>query len=240
MIKNITYALIHSPLVGPLTWQLVQHELEQRGLEAITPVLSDHPNSAQAFWQQHAASFAQSLTGLPPDRSIVLVAHSGAGPLLPVLRQWAAHPVIAYVFLDAGIPRNDSSRLDLMRLQEPHQAELLHQALLQGEQFPTWTEQDLQEVIPDDSLRRKMVAEIHPRSLSFFTERIPVFPLWPDAPCAYIKFSAPYNWDFAQARQAGWPVYEVNAGHFHMLVDPLLVTNMIEAAVRKLGHPKMH
>ena len=240
MDENITYALIHSPLVGPLTWELVCHEMEKRGIEALVPTLSDHPNSTQPFWQQHAESLAESLIRTPQNQSIVLVAHSGAGPLLPIMRRSMSHSIEAYVFVDAGIPRNNSSRIDLMRSEDQQWTEQFHQALLHGERFPIWNEDDLQEVIPDDALRRRMVAEINPRSLPFFTEPIPVFAGWPDAPCAYIKFSDAYDWDFEQAKQANWLVREVNAGHFHMLVDPLFVTNMIVDTVQELRYHEAH
>ena len=218
MDKNITYVLIHSPLVGPLTWQLVCDEMEQRGIEAITPTLTDHPISTQSYWQQHAESVAGSLAQIPQDRGIVLVAHSGAGPLLPIIRQSIVHSIKAYIFVDAGIPRHNSNRLDLMRLQDDQWAQQFHQTLLQGGQFPTWNEDDLRELISDGDLRQKMVAEINPRVLTFFTELIPVFAGWPDAPCAYIKFSASYDWDFEQAQQADWLVHKMKAGHFHMLL----------------------
>ena len=240
MDETFTYALIHSPLVGPLTWQLVHQEMGRRGIEAVTPTLTDHPNSTRSFWYQHAESVAKSLTRIPQNRSIVLVAHSGAGPLLPIIRQSVVHSISPYVFVDAGIPRKNSSRIDLMRSQDQQWADQFHQALLQGERFPTWTEDDLREVIPDDVLRRNMIAEINPRSLTFFTEPIPAFAGWPDAPCAYIKFSASYDWDFEQAKRASWLVREVNAGHFHMLVDPSVVTNMIVESVQELGHHKLH
>ena len=235
MGENITYVLIHSPLVGPLTWQLVHLEMEKRGIDAIAPTLTNHPNSTRLYWQQHAESLARSLTQIPQTQSLVLVGHSGAGPILPIIRQSVAHSIGAYVFVDAGIPRNNSSRIDLMRLQDHQWAEQFHQALLQGERFPTWNEDDLREVIPDEDLRRKMVTEINPRPLAFFIESIPVFAGWPDAPCAYIKFSSPYDWDFRQAKRANWLAREVNAGHFHMLVDPSAVTNVIVDAVQELG-----
>jgi hypothetical protein len=238
MDENLTYVLIHSPLVGPLTWQLIHYEMGKRGIETIVPTLTDHPNSTKPYWQQHAESFSKSLTLIPKSRNIVLVAHSGAGPLLPILRQSVTHSIGAYVFVDAGIPRNNSSRIDLMKLEDQNWAERFHQTLLQGERFPVWKEDDLREVIPDDVFRRKMIAEINPRSLAFFTEPIPVFADWPDAPCAYIKFSVPYDWDFKQAKQARWLVREVNAGHFHMLVDPSAVTNVIVDTVRELRHNK--
>jgi hypothetical protein len=78
-----------------------------------------------------------------------------------------------------------------------------------------------------------MVAELHPRGLDFFTEPIPVFAGWPDAPCIYIQFSAPYTWPAAQASLAGWPTYQLNAGHFHMLVDPKTVTDVLTDAAKQ-------
>jgi hypothetical protein len=227
MDKNPVYVLIHSPLVGPLTWQLVAREMESRGLEAITPSLTDDPNSTLPFWQQHAESFAKSLVRIAINREMVLVAHSGAGPLLPILRQSVKHSIVSYVFVDAGVPLNRSSRLDLMTLNDPQWADQFHQALLRGERFPTWDDEDLREEIPDGHLRRRMVSELKPRSLSFFTEPIPVFKGWPDASCAYIQFTASYDWDCKQAEQAGWHVRKLHAGHFHMLVEPEIVTNII-------------
>ncbi|MBL8080864.1 MAG: hypothetical protein JNM55_23025 [Anaerolineales bacterium] len=232
MDDNLTYVLIHSPLVGPQTWQLIHDEMEMRGIESVVPVLSDRADSTFPYWQQHAESLVKSLDGIPQDQSLVLVAHSGAGPLLPVIRQSMAHSVAAYVFVDAGIPRNGASRIDLMRMEDPEWAEQFHQTLLRGERFPNWNDDDLREVIPNDAVRRKMIAEIKPRALGFFTEHLPVCADWPDAPCAYIKFSASYDWDFQQAKQAGWAVHEMDAGHFHMLVDPPAVTDVILKAVQ--------
>jgi hypothetical protein len=83
-----------------------------------------------------------------------------------------------------------------------------------------------------------MVAEIHSRALDFFTEPIPVFDGWPDASCVYILFSEPYKRAAIQARESGWPTYELEAGHFHMLVDARAVTNTILEAVNKLGENK--
>lgn len=237
MSIDFTYVLIHSPLVGPLTWQLVKAEMEKRGLDAITPTLSDHPDSAQPYWQQHAKSLASGLIQTPGDRDLVLVAHSGAGPLLPVMRRALTQSVAAYVFVDAGIPCDNLSRLDLMRLQDSHWAEEFHQTLLHGETFPQWNAEDLREIIPDENLRQKMAAEINPRALAFFTEPIPVFAGWPDSPCAYLKFSAAYDWDFDQAGRANWAMREMNAGHFHMLVDPSAVTSLIIEMVQDLQSP---
>jgi hypothetical protein len=122
-----------------------------------------------------------------------------------------------------------------MKLEDAEWAEQFQQELEQGERFPTWSFDDLQEVIPDEELRRKMVAQIRPRGLGFFIESIPMFDGWPDAPCIYIQFSAAYEQPARQARKAGWPTYTLEAGHFHMVVDPAVVTDRIIEALASLS-----
>ncbi|MEP6894499.1 MAG: alpha/beta hydrolase [Chloroflexota bacterium] len=233
MENNVFYVLIHSPLVGPSTWELVYQVMRAQGINVIVPRLLDDPASHLPYWQQHAKSVAKSLAEIPSYQKIILVAHSGAGPLLPAIRQSLMHSVAAYVFVDAGIPRNGLSRIELMSLEDQQWAEQFHRSLLQGEQFPDWNEDDLQEVIPDCEVRRTMIADMHPRSLPFFEEPIPVYDAWPDTPCIYIKFSKSYDWDAAYAKRAGWSVYEMNVGHFHILVEPLTVADLLVNSVNK-------
>ena len=234
MSTQHVYVLIHSPLVGALTWSLVADQMLRRDINVIVPALVDLSDSIEPIWKQHAESVAQSLAHISKDTFITLVAHSGAGPLLPVIRQSLSNPVHAYVFVDAGIPSaGGATRLDLMKSEDAAWATQFQEHLEGGGMFPDWSFDDLQEVIPDVSLRRQMVDEIRPRGLDFFTEPIPVFEGWPDAPCVYIKFSLPYEYSASQARQAGWPVFELEAGHFHMLVEPETVTALIVRAVHK-------
>lgn len=229
------FVLIHSPLVGPLTWTPVADEVRQRGRDALVPTLQDSPESKDPFWKPHAESVAQSLAGLPENTRVTLVAHSGAGPLLPVIRRHIPNPVHAYVFVDAGIPQDGASRLDLMKSEDPAWAAWFQQELEQGGSFPNWSFDELREVVPDEALRRRMAAELRPRGLDFFNEPIPVFEGWPDAHCIYIQFSAPYEKPAAQARQRGWITEILTAGHFHMLVDPAGVTEKIIENVNKIA-----
>lgn len=227
------FVLIHSPLVGPLTWSLVADEMRRRNLNVLVPDLRDSPESNEPFWRQHARSVSGALAQIPQETSLQLVAHSGAGPLLPVIRELLPNPVNTYMFMDAGIPRNNASRLDLMKSEDLEWANDFQKELERGERFPTWSFDDLQEVIPDEPLREQMVAELRPRGLDFFKEPIPVFEGWPDAPCIYIQFSAPYDQPAEFARQAGWQVHKLEVGHFHMLVDPKAVAGLIINSVAK-------
>ena len=234
MNSDNVYVLIHSPLVGTLTWKLVAHQMQERNLNVVVPVLVDQPTSKQPYWKQHTQSVLRALAHIPKSHSITLVGHSGAGPLLPSIRQALANPVNAYVFVDASVPQEGAGRLDLMKAEDPDWAEQFQKELERGERYPNWNFEDLKEIIPDKTLRKQMMAEIQPRGLSFFTESIPVFSGWPDAPCVYIRFSEPYQKAATKAREAGWPLYELEAGHFHMLVDAVAVTDIIVEAVDKV------
>lgn len=57
---------------------------------------------------------------------------------------------------------------------------------------------------------------------------------WPDAPCAYIGLSEGYDGATRAARHSGWPYWEFDAGHFHMLVDPAAVAEALLQLVRSL------
>ena len=233
MNKKNVFVLIHSPLVGPLTWELVAQELNQRKLGVIVPALEYSPTSPESYWKQHAESVSQALSQISKETSLTFVAHSGAGPLLPAIRAELANPVNAYVFVDAGIPRDGATRLDLMKSEDSEWAKQFQDYLENGGRFPDWSSDDLREIIPNENIRNRLVAEINPRALDFFTEPIPMFKGWPDAPCVYILFSEPYKSAAAQARQSRWQTYELESSHFHMLVDPKAVTDLIIETVNK-------
>ncbi len=59
------FVLIHSPLVGPMTWRLVADALRRKGQTALVPSLFDAPDAALPYWQQHVRSVAQALAHEP-------------------------------------------------------------------------------------------------------------------------------------------------------------------------------
>src|SRR5438874_2200076 len=104
--------LVHSPLVGPFTWSLVARYLQSAGLDALVPALTDRGETPPPYWQQHAESVQRALASIPDERPLVLVGHSGAGSLPPIIAHAAQHPVKAYIFVDAGLPHPGQSRLE--------------------------------------------------------------------------------------------------------------------------------
>jgi len=209
-------ALIHSPLLGPLTWKRTAAVLSARGVSVLQPELRDEPASRLPFWQQQAESAAQALNGSAGAQPLVLVGHSGAGALLPAIRQAMGRQVAGYVFVDAGLPVDGQTRLATFGDQEASFREFL----TSGGRFPNWTTADLQEIVPNPALAERLAADQRPRGLPFWEEPIPVFSGWPDAPGAFLLFTETYRRAAGEARALGWPVREMPAGHFHMLVDP--------------------
>jgi hypothetical protein len=177
------------------------------------------------------------LNALPAGRPLVLVGHSGAGPLLPAIRQTAERDVALYLFVDAGIPVDGSSRLDLLRDELPEAAAQLEQQLNAGGRYPAWRDEDLAEVLPDGDARQQVLSELQPRDLPFWTEPLPVFTGWPDAPCAYVQFSDGYAVPAERARGEGWLYRRVDGGHFQMMVDPEGVADLMLDMARGAGIP---
>jgi len=226
--NRLTFVLVHSPLVGPFTWRPVAAALSRRGITALTPrVASD---SGAPYWEWHARSVAEQMRDIDAEREIVLVGHSGAGAFLPAIRQLSGHPVAAYVFVDAGLPSDGTPRLGPGPSRERMQT-----IYERGGRFPSWTDDDLKDAVPDGDMRRQLLADVRPQPWEFWLEPIPVFKGWPDAPCAYLRFgkNPSYDQPAEQAQRLGWQFMELQGDHFHMLVEPELVTDALLTLTRR-------
>jgi hypothetical protein len=218
-ISSMVWVLIHSPLVGPYTWSPVAARLNEAGFLTAVPQLTRKRSRDGFYWKQHAQDVAHSVRDFPPEIPMILVAHSGAGPLLPAVRAEMDRPVQAYIFVDALLPSDGKSRLD--QFEDPQAAHEFAQAADRG-YLPAWSFDDLAEIIPDPETRSSFVRELSPTPLEVYQEPIPVPIPWPDADCAYLRFGAnpAYTAASEKARQAGYAYQQIDGNHFHMLVDP--------------------
>jgi hypothetical protein len=177
----------------------------------------------------------QAVAPLPLDTPLVLVAHSGAGVLLPAIGEANRGRVAGYIFVDAIVPEDGASRLDLFS--SPEEVSRFREAAAGG-LLPTWSADDLQEVIPNGDIRRDFAAELEPLPLAVYEEPIRVFEGWPDAPCGFLSFSRSTAYDDAivLAKGRGWAYTELDGAHFHMLVDPAAVAGaLLHLASRMCG-----
>jgi hypothetical protein len=224
-----TFVLIHSPIVGPVAWSAVAEELRIRGVKAIVPDLAYDVVPKQPFWELHAKSVARGLKSAPENEGLILTGHSGAGMLLPAISQISGRPVAGYIFMDADIPEDGISRLEILGRELPQAAEEVHRALSAGKMLPAWSDADLREIIPDPAVRQRVLAHLRHHPLAFMEEAIAVFESWPDAPCAYLSFprTGSYGESVKRAKREGWAYAELDGAHFHMLVDPVGVAKAL-------------
>jgi pimeloyl-ACP methyl ester carboxylesterase len=236
--------LAHSPLTDATAWGALPDVLRSRGREVVVLDVTDDdgPPYASRYVARAALQVRDALGGAPA----VLVGHSGAGYLLPLLgaaRRAARARVSAYLFLDAGLPPGrPASRLDLLRVEvgdaAPELAAQLGAHLAGGGTYPDWTDQDLRAEITDDSARAALLRSIRPRGEAFFTEPVPVAPDWPEAPCGFLRLSSSYDGPARQASLRGWPVTgsgeDRPGGHFAAVVEPDRLADDLEALLTRL------
>ena len=227
--------LVHSPLVGPASWGPVAAVLRHRWDSVLVPDLRPGTGRGPRYFERHAAIVAEAVKALGSKGAVIIVAHSGAGVLLPPIEAALGRPAVARIFVDAIFPQNGRSRLELFAT--PKEAEEFRRSAKDGF-LPIWTDADLQGAVPDAGLRHSLVAELRPLPLAVYEEPIPVTSTWNPAPCFYLRLSDSYMADMARARDAGCRTEERPSSHFAVMTEPEpiagLLATWIEEATRSV------
>jgi hypothetical protein len=229
----MTLALVHSPLVGPLTWQAVAEVLRDGGEVVVVPDLTRSVAVGSPVLPAVQQAAADAVDTARPPGPVVLVGHSGAGPLLPGIADRTAAPVRALLYVDSLLPQAGASWFDRAPADlADHLRGLARDGLL-----PPWNEwfgaDAIEEVLPDPHLRERFVADVPRLPLTYFHEPAP--PASWDGPSGYILLSEAYENDAAQARRRGWPVLERRSHHLSMLTDPAAAAAAILELVDSLS-----
>ena len=112
-----TFVLVHGAWQSASTWDLLSPLLEKRGHRVITPVLrglgTDQGRlSRDITLMQHVEDVSVELSRCP-DR-VILVGHTYAGMIISGVVETNPTQVRRLVFLDAFIPEDGQSALDLL------------------------------------------------------------------------------------------------------------------------------
>jgi pimeloyl-ACP methyl ester carboxylesterase len=204
--------LVHSPLVGPATWQWVAEALRSAGHDVAVPDLRE---AAIAGAPHAVVRAALELTAKEPT---VVVGHSGAGFFLPSIAAGLDSPVRRLVFVDAGVPPCQGEATT--------GAEFLEQlrSLAADVTLPKWStwwgEGVMENLVPDGARRAEIEVEMPQVPLAFFETPIPLPVGWCEDPGAFVLLSEPYRRDADTARSLGWPVVEDLGNHLDIVNDP--------------------
>src|SRR5258708_9276107 len=156
--------LVHSPLVGCATWDLVGADLAGGGYELGVPDLTGTVMAGPPYWLRQAQVIARSASGQPA----VLIGHSGAGPLLAAAGA-IIEQVRGYIFVDAGLPTPGQTWMETVP--PGLAAQVREMADAQGWLPPWphwWGDEALAELIPDPEVRRHSAAGCPPLPLAMF------------------------------------------------------------------------
>jgi pimeloyl-ACP methyl ester carboxylesterase len=229
--------LVHSPSVGPRTWEPVARRLTELGWEAAVPSLLGVGQQGPPFWSRVVDAVRAGLDTCGQKQGVVLVAHSNAGLFIPVIAAALPGQVLGCIFVDAALPPPSGTAA----VAPPELRALLRGKASSG-LLPRWTDWwDEEEVAPlfPDPQTRKAVTEEQPRlPLSYYEASVPVPAGWDVRPCAYLLFGPPYDEVATEAHGRGWIVERLPGRHLHQLVDPDGVARSLLAIADQLGITK--
>ena len=236
-MREPAFVLVHSPLVGPTSWVPVARELERRGRVAVVPSLLGVAEAPEPQWR-HVPDAVRTATRDLRQR-IVLVGHSGAGLLLPVIADALAVEVAALMFVDSLLPPPAGPLL----LGHPAFMDQLRAMATDGVLAP-WSRwfgaSAMRELVPDERLRAHLEAEMPRLQLSYFEAAVPLPDAWGKrCPCAYLLLSSatPYTESAAEARAYRWPVIDIDGvQHLAIATNPTRVTNALLDLERSLSN----
>ena len=232
-----SFVLIHSPSVGPRTWQPVAHRLTELGWEAPVPSLLHVTDHGPPFWPRVVDAVRAGLATVDQDQGLVLVAHSNAGRFLPVIAAALPGQVRGCIFVDAALPPAAGAA----PVAPPELLALL-QAKASGGRLPRWTdwwdEDEVAPLFPDQATRRAVTEEQPRLPLAYYQASVPVPAGWDAQPCAYLLFGPPYDELASEAQARGWIVQQLAGRHLHQLVDPDGVARSLLAIADQMGITK--
>jgi hypothetical protein len=207
--------VLHSPLVGPSTVTRLATALEAKGWTTTVPDLRDALDSPVGF-----ASRAVERS----DSVEVVIGHSGAGAVLPVVADRTA--AVATIFIDAVVPEAGERFTPSKRFTELLDDVPTTDGLL-APWHHWWPAETMADLLPDETVREEVVAEIPRVPRSFYEHSFALPPTWWTRPTAFVQLSPAYDEDRTRAERLGWPVHRLDGQHLDLVVHPDLVADHV-------------
>jgi pimeloyl-ACP methyl ester carboxylesterase len=218
--------LLHSPLIGRRSWARAGSLLPNAAIPDYAAVFDGDP----LFYPRIVCAIASQI----PDGDLVLVAHSGAGALIPLLAQHIGPSVRGAIFADAILPHPQKSWMDTAPV--PLASHL--RAIQKDGHLPPWNrwwpKETLTAMLPDVQTREAFIADLRSVPMSYLEECAPQT-MWPaNLTCAYLQLSEGYASEAQTARDLGWHMQALALNHLAMLTDPGAVAAALQSMADKI------
>jgi hypothetical protein len=215
----VKFILLHSPVVGPSTWTWVAEALSSAGNEVVVPDL------VSAAMSGNPMKFAETAAMMSGSGDAVLVGHSGAGAVMPLVSHRLVPRPSLTVFVDAGLPpctgtfTAGGDFLGTMR-------EFSTDGML-----PRWSDWwppgVLETLIPDSEQREVVERELPQIPLRFYESPIEVPEGWCAYSGAYVLLSEGYLNDADEASTRGWTVVTRPGQHLDIVCDSEAIADIL-------------
>jgi hypothetical protein len=222
--------MIHSPLVGPMTLHPLGSRLREVGFEVMVPDLRDALTGTRPQWQailELAIAAASSVD--------VIVAHSGAGVLMPLLAERLSPEIVAFV--DAVVPGDGLT----------YQASdsfigFVDSLSCDGPLLPPWHawwgDDVTARLVPDAHLRSQIEADTPRVPRSFYDDPVPLPSGWMrrHGNC-FLQLSPAYDDDYERATAYEWPTARMAGQHLDITVKPFAVGESLLSLIERAQSP---
>ncbi|HEU0193724.1 MAG TPA: alpha/beta fold hydrolase [Gaiellales bacterium] len=220
-----TFVLVHSPFLGPASWQPVAEELGRCGHRAVIPPLVREDEDGLTSPRHCAAAVADAIRDV--DGPLVLVGHSGGGLLLPAIAQASSAPVSHLIFVDSGLPVESGDT----RAAPSEFLDFLRGLSVDGI-LPPWSDwwgtDVMADLVPDERMRTRLVDEMPLVPISYIERSVPSPFGWDRVECGYLLLSEAYISEADEAVRRGWPIGGIScAQHLDIVVRPEIVADAL-------------
>ncbi|MFT3855612.1 MAG: hypothetical protein QM733_23220 [Ilumatobacteraceae bacterium] len=165
----------------------------------------------------------------------VIVGHSGAGAVLPLIARDVGAAVT--VFVDAVVPDPTTT----LTPSDGFAALLDHLPVVDGLLPPWhdwWPPEIMARLVPDELLRAWVAAETPRLPRAFYDEPVALPEQWWQRPAAFLQLSAAYDEELARAQQWGWPTRRLDGQHLDLLTRPGDVADALVRLTRTARRPR--
>lgn len=225
----LTPVLVHSPFLGPMSLRPLAGRFDATNRPALLPDLRTAVAS-EPVHPRMTASFADAVGA--PEQPVVLIGHSGAGPLLPGFAAALPQPPAALIYLDAGLPTPGQSWLDITPAKLADQLQQRARGPLLAPWHDWFDTDPLAALVPDVDLRAALIADEPDVPLGFLAEPHPDT-TWRGL-AGYVQLSEAYGAASAEAATLGMPVRRIDAHHLTPATAPAAVADVIEDLLASL------